>query len=113
MPLRLPLRLPFGLLGLCLLGLLTLTAAAPPPRTVLAAVPIGRTDLPWWRERHKEVLERLAQGHVDLIFLGDSITQDWERHGPPPWLDFAPVWQRFYGDRNAVNLGFVGDTTAS
>jgi lysophospholipase L1-like esterase len=50
---------------------------------------------------------------VDLIFLGDSITQDWEYHGPPEWLDFAPVWQQFYGDRHAVNLGFVGDTTAN
>jgi lysophospholipase L1-like esterase len=28
-------------------------------------------------------------------------------------MDFAPAWQRFYGDRNAVNLGFIGDTTAS
>ena len=32
--------------------------------------------------------------------------------GPPEWLDFAPVWQRFYGDRNAVNLGFNGDATS-
>ncbi len=50
---------------------------------------------------------------MDLVFLGDSITQDWEKHGPPEWQDFAPQWQRFYGDRNAVNLGFKGDTTAS
>ena len=32
--------------------------------------------------------------------------------GPPDWRDFAPVWQRFYGDRNAVNLGFNGDATS-
>ena len=50
---------------------------------------------------------------MDLVFLGDSITQDWELHGPPAWRDFAPEWQRFYGDRNALNLGFKGDTTAS
>ena len=82
-------------------------------RTVLAAVPISRMDLPWWRHRHEEKLAELHHGAVDLIFLGDSITQDWERRGPPPWADFAPVWQRFYGDRHAVNLGFIGDTTAS
>ena len=29
------------------------------------------------------------------------------------WADFRPVWQRFYGDRNAVNLGFRGDATAT
>jgi lysophospholipase L1-like esterase len=79
----------------------------------LAAVPISRMDLPWWRERHEAVLQRLRQGKVDLIFLGDSITQDWEKHGPPGWQDFQPIWERFYGDRNAVNMGFTGDTTAS
>jgi lysophospholipase L1-like esterase len=105
--------MPLRLLYLCLIGLLMLPADAPPPPTVLAAVPICRTDLPWWRERHKEKLERIAQGHVDLVFLGDSITQNWERHGPPPWMDFVPIWQKFYGDRNAVNLGFIGDTTAN
>ena len=31
----------------------------------------------------------------------------------PTWQDFQPAWQRFYGDRHAVNLGFNGDTTAS
>jgi lysophospholipase L1-like esterase len=80
---------------------------------VLAATPISRMDLPWWRARHEAVLERIRQGRVDLIWLGDSITQDWERSGPPAWADFQPVWQRFYGDRNAVNMGFKGDTTAS
>jgi lysophospholipase L1-like esterase len=82
-------------------------------RTILAATPISRMDLPWWRQRHEAKLRELAQNKPELIFLGDSITQDWERSGPPEWQDFAPVWQRFYGDRHAVNLGFIGDTTAS
>lgn len=81
--------------------------------TILAATPISRMDLPWWRTRHHAKLAQLARMHPDLIFLGDSITQDWELEGPDPWLQFAPVWRRFYGDRNAVNLGFMGDTTAS
>jgi lysophospholipase L1-like esterase len=95
---------------------LALTVAAPSigsARTILAAVPIGRTDLPWWRERHEAKLRELAHAKPELIFLGDSITQDWEDSGPPEWKDFAPAWQRFYGDRHAVNLGFKGDTTAS
>lgn len=81
--------------------------------TILAAMPIGRTDLPWWRERHEAKLRELAKAEPELIFLGDSITQDWEHVGPPAWQDFAPVWQRFYGNRHAVNLGFKGDTTSS
>jgi lysophospholipase L1-like esterase len=82
-------------------------------RTIPAASPISRIDLPWWRARHEAKLQELARVHPELIFLGDSITQDWERSGPPDWRDFTPVWDRFYGDRHAVNLGFTGDTTAS
>jgi lysophospholipase L1-like esterase len=82
-------------------------------RTILAAEPIARMDLPWWRTRHQAKLQEIARVHPALIFLGDSITQDWEKSGPPEWQDFAPAWKRYYGDRNAVNLGFTGDTTAS
>jgi lysophospholipase L1-like esterase len=101
------------ILALAALGLVGSAQAQPRPRPVLAAMPIGRLDLPWWRQRHAAKLEELRQKHPALIFLGDSITQNWERVGPPPWQDFAPAWQRFYGNRNAVNLGFSGDTTAS
>ena len=69
-------------------------------------------DTPWWRARHEAVLNRVRQGHVDLLWIGDSITQDWEHPGPPEWDAFVPVWNQFYGDRNAVNLGFKGDNTS-
>ena len=103
------------LLHLCLIAvLLSLCGAgpAPKPQIVPAATPISRMDTPWWRARHEAKLEELRKGRIDLVFLGDSLTQDWEKHGPPDWLDFAPIWQRFYGDRNAINLGFTGDATA-
>ena len=93
--------------------LATVAGVAPHARTVLAAVPISRMDLPWWHARFDAKQVELQERQPALIFLGDSITQDWERHGPPLWMDFAPIWQRFYGDRNAVNLGFIGDTTAN
>ncbi len=97
--------------------LLAAAIAAPfaPARAagVLAATPISRMDLKWWRERHLAKLEELRRVQPNLIFLGDSITQSWEFEGGPEWKNFAPVWRRFYGDRRAVNLGFSGDTTAS
>ena len=104
------------LTALCLLsalgmGMVTAPTLQAAPRN-LAATPLSRTDLPWWRQRLAVKQARLRQGHVDLVWYGDSITQDWELTGPEPWRDFAPVWQRFYGDRNAVDLGFKGDTTA-
>lgn len=81
-------------------------------RVAVAATPISRQDTPWWKARHLEKLTEIKRGRVDLVWLGDSITQDWESEGPPEWRDFAPVWRRFYGDRHAVNLGFKGDTTS-
>jgi lysophospholipase L1-like esterase len=103
---RLLLRLLFALSMLALPG-------ATVARTSVATLPISRMDLPWWRERFEAKQVELREKHPRLIFLGDSITQNWERRGPPDWADDAPVWQRFYGDRDAVNLGFIGDTTAS
>ncbi|MDE2575412.1 MAG: hypothetical protein KGL55_08890 [Rhodospirillales bacterium] len=89
-----------------------MTAAAARPRLPLAAVPIARLYETWWRERHQAKLAELRRGPVELVFLGDSITQDYERNGPAPWGDYRPLWQRFYGDRHALNLGFNGDATS-
>lgn len=57
-----------------------------------------------WMKRHESFNERVKQGNVDLVFIGDSITQGWENNG-------KKVWEEFYGKRNAVNLGIGGDRT--
>ena len=57
-----------------------------------------------WMKRHESFNERVKQGNVDLIFIGDSITQGWEGAG-------KEVWAKTYGNRNAVNLGIGGDRT--
>lgn len=92
--------------------LLTLASPAPAQRAPLAATPLSRMDAKWWAERHAAKLRELRAGRVDLLWIGDSITQDWEKSGPPDWQDFRPAWNRFYGGRHAVNLGFKGDATA-
>ncbi len=58
----------------------------------------------WHMERHKKFNERAKQGDVDLVFIGDSITQDWEGNG-------QAVWKKFYGNRKPMNLGISGDRT--
>lgn len=68
-----------------------------------AVIPQARTD-PWWIERHEASNARAKKGGIDLVWIGDSITQGWESAG-------QDVWQRYYGDRNAANLGFSGDRT--
>lgn len=78
----------------------------------LAAVPISRMTTKWWRERHDAKLAELKRTQPGLIWLGDSIIQNFERDGPEPWAHYAPVWQRHYAAYRAVNLGFRGDATS-
>jgi beta-glucosidase len=57
-----------------------------------------------WQTRHAAFNERARQGDVDLLFIGDSITQQWETRG-------REVWAKRYGERKAMNLGIGGDQT--
>ncbi len=100
-------------LGLSATCLLALTATAFAAHTILAAIPIGRMDLPWWRARFHEKQHEIATGHFGLVYYGDSITQNFERVGKTPDSNWPAVWQRFYGRYHPINLGFKGDTTAS
>ena len=68
-----------------------------------AAIPATRGDESWWLERYQAVNAQ-AREDADLLFIGDSITQAWEDTG-------KAVWQEFYANRNALNLGFSGDRT--
>lgn len=52
---------------------------------------------------HERFLLRAKQGDVDLLFLGDSITQMWENH--------PGLWDRHYAPRRAANFGVSGDRT--
>lgn len=63
----------------------------------------------WWQPRHEEKLmearKLVAAGHgPELVFIGDSITQGWEKEG-------REVWQRYYAGYHALELGFGGDRT--
>ncbi|MBC7817449.1 MAG: GDSL family lipase [Planctomycetaceae bacterium] len=57
-----------------------------------------------WMKRHESFNERVKKGNVDLLLIGDSITQGWETAG-------KAVWEKYYTPRNAVNLGIGGDRT--
>jgi beta-glucosidase len=58
----------------------------------------------WWMPRHQAVLETNAQGNVNMIFIGDSITHQWETVG-------KEVWKQYFEPLEAVNMGFGGDQT--
>jgi hypothetical protein len=77
----------------------------------LAATPISRLDTPWWKARHEAKLAALQGAKPELVWLGDSITENFEHDGPEPWQHYRPIWQRYYGGMSALNLGFKGDAT--
>ncbi len=80
-------------------------------RIPAAATPISRLQTAWWKQRHQAKLAELRTARPELIWLGDSITQNFEQDGPQPWAHFHPVWERYYAPSRAVNLGFKGDST--
>ncbi len=69
-----------------------------------AVIPETRNDEGWWRERNAKANAEARRGDVDLVFIGDSITQGWEGGG-------AEAWKEYYANRRALNLGFSGDRT--
>jgi lysophospholipase L1-like esterase len=63
------------------------------------------------RGRHEAKLLEASSRPVQLVLLGDSITVSYELKGPEWLRDYSSVWQRYYADRDALNLGLSGDGT--
>jgi len=61
-----------------------------------AGVPFG------WMERFEGMRERTAQGGINVVFLGDSITEGWDQ----------AIWAERYAPLDAVNYGIGGDQTS-
>ncbi|MSP15103.1 MAG: GDSL family lipase [Myxococcales bacterium] len=80
-----------------------LAPSAPAVQVNPATTPVARPDA-WWQQCHTAMNERVKQGKVDLVFIGDSITQAWDDTG-------AALWAKRFAPRNAVNLGISGDQT--
>ncbi|MFA6286194.1 MAG: GDSL-type esterase/lipase family protein [Opitutaceae bacterium] len=57
-----------------------------------------------WANYHQKLLARTAQGGVDIMFLGDSLTMLWDKEGKAVWdARFAPL--------KAANYGIGSDST--
>lgn len=70
--------------------------------------PMPRTaDYSWmtnadWAARHTNFLRRAGEGSVQVLFLGDSITEGWGGND---------VWKQHYTPLRSANFGIGGDTT--
>lgn len=74
--------------------------------TALCPVPNTEKDFYNWAERRQQKAALVGTGTYDLIFIGDSITHMFEIEGRG-----AAVWQQYYGERRALDLGYGWDCT--
>lgn len=82
------------------LGPFVLAVAALGQNTAIEPVPRDER----WLERHAGFVAEAQKGGIDLLFLGDSITDGWRNAG-------RPVWDSQYGGLRAANFGISGDRT--
>lgn len=77
-------------------------AATPSANTAL--IPTPRNFPTNWLARHAENLAVAKQGGVDILFLGDSITDGWrwDGHG-------KNLWAKYFAPRHAANFGIGYD----
>ena len=100
-----------ALVILCVCGLVraqVATSAPAPPQQ--ADVPTPKLDAKTgepqkqFMDKHARYVERAKQGDIDILFMGDSITEGWNTRG-------KDVWKERYADRKAANFGVGGDRT--
>ncbi len=56
-----------------------------------------------WLQRHEQFLARARQGDVDLLWLGDSITDNWN--------SAKGTYRKLFPDAKSANFGIGGDGT--
>lgn len=89
------------------------TCHAKPPSSNMAAIRPSTTPLPrlengrplgWFIKRHEQHVAIAKAGGVDVLFIGDSITEGWAMAGRKVWdSEFAPL--------RSANFGISGDRT--
>ena len=83
------------------------------PQNISTITPEPRQS-DFWLNRFDEINRRIEQGNIDLLFVGDSITHFWEgtiypADSEPHGTAGQVVWDEYYSQRNAVNIGIGGD----
>ncbi|KQZ28229.1 GDSL-type esterase/lipase family protein [Duganella sp. Root1480D1] len=74
-----------------------------------ATVPAERyVEYPWmsverWHQMYSDQAARAAKGDVDVMFVGDSLTEMWPKD----------LWDKHFGPLKAANFGIGGDHTGN
>lgn len=64
-----------------------------------------------WVKRHEEIMALGKLRKPELLFVGDSITHFFGGEPVGGRLTGPEVWKMYYGQRNALNLGYGWDRT--
>jgi lysophospholipase L1-like esterase len=77
-------------------------------------VPVANTAIipdlsPRFVEKHEQNKAVAAAGDIDVLFMGDSITDFW-RNPEGPYAG-KPVFDKYWGGLKVANFGIAGDTT--
>lgn len=62
-----------------------------------------------WLKRHEGFVEIAKKGGVNVLFVGDSITDAWRQ--PDPAKGGKAIWDREFAPLGAANFGISGDRT--
>jgi len=81
-----------------------ISVRVPPPNS--AIVP---NLAPFFRQKHQANLEVARRGGIDVLFMGDSITDFWRNEGDQ--YAGKPVLDKYFGHLKVANFGIAGDTT--
>jgi lysophospholipase L1-like esterase len=71
-----------------------------------AASPLGPATEPRQRDdaRHQSFVQIAKGGNIDLLWVGDSITDLWDDRA-------KDIWDKYWGPMKPANFGISGDTT--
>ena len=77
-------------------------------------VPVKRNDghTEHYMNRHNSILSKIKHNesrHFDLVFVGDSITHNWDREGEKRHIYGKKVFDEEFAGMKVLNCGFGGD----
>jgi lysophospholipase L1-like esterase len=64
---------------------------------------------PFFQQKYQANLEVAKKGDIDVLFMGDSITDFWRN--PEGLYAGKPVQDKYFGNLKVANFGIAGDTT--
>ena len=81
-----------------------ISVRVPPPNSA-----IYPNLLPFFQSKHEANLELAKQGDIEVLFMGDSITDFWRN--TEGVFAGKPVLDKYFGRLKVANFGIAGDTT--